>query len=408
MIAWLFLLAQLAPGSGRAVADEGNAVRTILEQGALEPELPAIGLAARLSQLGAQALPELFTAFALGSGSGPALAERDEDALLQALASVPIEELRRHFKDRLETGLTTDERRALLVVLERVGTVSDLKMATAAAQAGAETRSLAPAVEALVTRFLRDDSRGTELVRRWILLAPEELAEALVRGASRSLCPEALAALAELLGFRPFLDGVLLPEIGFLAARAPKPIAPEIVSAVADALDEEDSANLREAALVMGRMEDFEAMPRLIELLDHTQRGVRAGARVALESLTGLRFGAGSARWLSWHLAESRWLERHGARLGSQLRAPSVEDVVKALGELSQHRFQRHKSARAVADVLHHPDPRVRQLACLTLARLGSSWGVDALQGAMLDPEGAVRAAARAALASLGVAVGEA
>jgi len=403
MIGTTFLLAQLVLAPPCAAAVGGEGVRAILDRAALEPEPSVAEVATRLARLGSDAIPELFTVLALGPGEDRALTELEQEALIQALASFRTPALRAYFGERLASGLVIDERRALLSVLARVGSSADIPLARSAAQAGSESAALAPALEEAIARFLRQDPLGMESVRGWILQAPPELGAALVRGASRSECPTVLSALVSLLGFDAALDRVLVPEIGRLVERAPKPIAEGVVSALSELLAEDDPVLLREAALALGKTEDFGATSQVIDLLDHPERGVRAGAASALERLTGLGFRERSARWRAWYRAEVAWLREHGAELRSRLRSTSTEVVVSALGEISPHRFRRNELAAEIAVVLGHPDPLARRLACLTLARLGTSAGLHGLVNALEDPDAEVQEAARAALRTLGI-----
>ena len=390
------LLVPSCPANGGPLQREQREVRAILDSA--DPELAEAELSARLARLGKAAIPELFSALALAPDEPVNASEREERVVLEALASLPVEDLRAYFRSRLKSGLSMDERRALLDVLERVGSAQDLSLAYSVAQVGAEAGGLAAGLESLVARLLGDDPQGLATVRRWILLAPPELCSALIRGVGRSACPSALAMLVDLLGRQPDLDRELLPEVALLCVRRSGPPEGEIVSVVAEFLWSDDPFLLREALVALGALEDFQSTPRMIELLDHPDRGVRAASLGALESLSGLRFGAGAARWRAWHRAESSWFDEHRERLADELRSDAPEVAVKALGEISQHRFRRHESARSVTEALAHPDLRVRRLACLTLGRLGSIGTIEALEQALEDPQEEVRAAARAAL----------
>jgi len=131
---------------------------------------------------------------------------------------------------------------------------------------------------------------------------------------------------------------------------------------------------------------------------------VRSAAAWALERATGLRLRADAARWRAWLRAETLWFEREGERLGRELRDPSAEVAIRALGELAGHRWRRHELARVASSALEHGGPRVRRLACLALARLGSGAARAALERALEDEDEGVARAARAALETLGLA----
>jgi len=384
---------------GPARSSLEDEVRALLEASAHEAAPSAPRLSAQLAGLGAPAIPALFTALALGPGREPS--ELEEQALLGALASLPAASLRAHLRMRLANGPVTDERRALLEVLARVGTRADLDLARGAAKAGPESASLAGALEKLGRHVLASEPKALEGVCRWIPELHPELAAALVRAVGASECDGALSALCGLLGSELALDRVLLPEIGGLAARSAKPLDGACVSAVVECLGSADPLVLREASLAAGRMDDSRPVGRLIELLEHPHAGVRAGSQEALERLSGLRFGARVERWSTWHQAELAWQRERTAELRALLRAPSAEQVVSALNEISAHRLRRHELAQAVASVLEHPEPLARRLACVTLGQLGSSAGIAGLRRALEDEDEGVRLAAQAALRAL-------
>lgn len=385
---------------GPASSPLEDEVRALLEASAHEPAPGAPQLSAQLASLGAPAIPALFTTLALGPGR--ALSEVEEKALLEALASLPVASLRAHFRMRLANGPVTDERRALLEVLARVGTRADLDLARSAV-AGPESASLAEALGSLASHVLEKEPQALEVVRRWIPELHVELAAALVHALAASACDGVLPALCEPLGSQLELDRVLLPEIGGLAARSPKPLDGACVTAVVECLDSADPVVLREVCLAVSRMDDSRPVGRLLELLEHPHAGVRTGSREALERLTGLSFGGHVERWGTWYRAEQAWQRTRSSELRALLRAPSAELVVSALNEISAHRLRRHELSLAVVDVLEHPEPLARRLACLTLGQLGSSAASAALRKALEDEDEGVRRAAQQALQTLGV-----
>ncbi len=378
-------------------------IADILREGEREPPPTAASLGARLASLGPGAIPDLFSVLAHGLSPEESPTPLATEALLQGLASFKAPALRPFLATRLGDGAPLEERAALLRVLGRVGTSPDIALARRALE-GVDPGSLPSAeLSEAIEGILRRDPRGVEAVRRWILECPDELSGTLVRAAGASGCIAALPMLVELLGHQPLLDPVLLPEIGRLAELASKPLEDWMLSALAGALEGEDHQMLREAALALGRAEDFESLPRLIVLLDHEARGVREAARWSLEKSTGLRFRGDSARWSAWLREESSWYEEELPQLAPRLASPEPGIAVSALGEISQHRYQRHHLAREVETALENESSVVRRLACLTLARLGSSAALPALRQALEDEPG-VAEAAHQALERLGAA----
>jgi HEAT repeat protein len=393
----LVVLALAFPPAGSA-----ESVADVLAASAADPAADVAHLTARLTRLGPDALPELFAVLAHGPALGRVPTAVEEAALLAALEACPRNALREHVRVRLAGKADTDERRAFLQALEPIATADELVLVRSAAQAASETAALADALTPVIAGMLRRDATALLPVRHWALEAPPDLVRPLVRGIAASTSPRALGALVELLGYRSGLDRLLVPEIGVLLRAAAKPIAPEVVAALLELLASDDPVLVREAALALGETEDSEATGRLVDLLKHEHAGVRAGSAQALERLSGNAFGASPARWRAWYTAESSWLRTEGPELRQRLRTGSFEEVVHALGEVSQRRFGRGELAAEVARVLQHEDARVRRLACLALARLGASASVPALSAVLEDRSQDVRAAARVALRALG------
>lgn len=358
-------------------------------------------LAAELARLGPPLLPDLFAVLSYGYGPERALSRAEEAALTQAVASFGTGPVRPFLRRCLTKTAPGEERLAALYVLARVGTGDDVALLRSAVQGFGP--ALADTLEDAGAGILRRDPRAREGMRRWMLEAPVEIASALARALAQGTGPQALEALTSSLGFRVDLDAELLAQIGPLAARAPKPIDDDVLAPIERALEGRDEPVLRAAALALGHAQDLEALPRLVELLEHGSRGVSSAAVWALEHGTGLHFGTDGERWRAWQRAERAWLEHNGTRLRADLHARAPELAIRALAELSCHRWRRHELALAVVLGLEHEDPRVRRLACMALARLGSSAGAAGLLRALEDEDESVARAARQALGALGL-----
>jgi HEAT repeat protein len=401
MLASALLLCALGSAPhGTDVATVVAVLERYSEQDAARPAVEG-RLAAELGKLGTPFLPDLFAVLAFGPGPERALERTEEAALAQALASFGTGPLRPFLRRRLGADAPGEERLAALYVLARVGTSDDVSLLRAAVQGFGP--GLTDALQEACTGVLGRDPRALERLRRWMLEAPLESATALAHALGRSAGPPALSALASSLGFRTELDPELLAEIAPLAARAPKPLEEDVLEPIEDALQGSDEQVLRAAALALGHAQHLEALPRLVELLKHENRGVRAAAEWALEHGTGLRFGADGERWLAWLRAERAWLEKNGPRLRAELHARAAEVAIRALAELSCHRWRRHELALAAVVGLEHESPLVRRLACTALARIGSRAAAAGLRRALDDEDESVARAARQALEALGL-----
>ena len=400
MLAALALAAAARTAPAPGVAD----VVAVLERDAATGA-PDARLAADLGALGPVHAPDLFAVLAFGPGPERSLEGREEGALTQALASFGAASVRTLLKQRLAKEPAPEERLAVLRVLLRVGTSEDVPLLRKSLQAG--SGGLLDALEEAGAGMLGRDARALEALRRWMLEAPIEVGATLAHALVASSCPGAPLALARTLGFRAELDAGLLEELGSLLARAPKPVDPEVLQPIEEALGGDDELVLRAAARALGHAQDADALQRLIGLLENPSLSVSAAAEEALGEITGLRFRADVGRWRAWLRAEEAWLAENGRRLRAELVDPAPAVAIRALGELSSHRWRRHELALTVATALEHADARVRCLACTVLARLGSSAAAPALERALEDEDEAVARAAREALQALGLTASE-
>jgi len=384
--------------------DQASVV-ALLAETEREPAPAAAELGARLARLGADAAPELFTALVRGADGEHAPNALGEEALLVALGTLGAAPLRPFFEERLRAEVEPEERQAMLRVLARVAMSPDLGLTRRAAERGGSV-GLEPDVQLAVAGLLGRDGRALASVRLWIVQSADALGPALIRAVGDSGLAGALEFCAALLGDDGDLDAVLLSEIGRLADAAPKPLSEAVTLAVTPYLDLDEPQLVREAALALGHAQDQGCVGRLIELLASEERGVRAAAAWSLERCTGLRFREDARRWASWLAGEARWFEAERAALAARLAdVPAV--ALGALGEVARHRLHRHELALELGAALGNEAPEVRRVACLVLARLGSSAAVPALSATLEDEEDSVVRAAASALVALGEPIPE-
>src|SRR5262245_16100980 len=220
--------------AGRDVAQ----VVSILDRAALEPRPSAEVLAQQLAHLGPDALPDLFLVLSTGGAAEHRTSALEEEALVASLASFGAPPLRVFLNKRLNANPPAEEREAALRVLERFATAADLPLLRDSASGPGS--GLEGALQASGAALLRRDGSALEPLRRWMLEAPDNIAEALVHATGDSQCARALPTLAAALGYHPRLDPILLEEIGRLVATAPKPIDAEILGPLLEALAQED------------------------------------------------------------------------------------------------------------------------------------------------------------------------
>jgi HEAT repeat protein len=213
--------------------------------------------------------------------------------------------------------------------------------------------------------------------------------------------PAAVEALAQLLGVQPELDLLLLAELGRCASGQAPPFDSAVGSRVRGFLHAPSVELVREAAQACGRLEDAEALPELVELLGHENRGVRRNAHWSLRKITGVSFAEDPRAWGAWLLSEERWWDERAPELLLGLGDPDLAHALAAVQELARRRAPRHPLAREMVRALAHEEREVRRLACVALGQFRSRTAVPDLLAALEDPEADVRMAALRALRSI-------
>ena len=188
-------------------------------------------------------------------------------------------------------------------------------------------------------------------------------------------------------------QGIVLGAIAAAPAGAFQP-APDELGWVRARLRSSAPGLARLAALALGRLEDGESLPELIDLLDSEDALEARAALDALRWISGSDLGRTSDAWRRWLRGEEGWWQ---AAAPTQLDALSSGDrlaVHRALLELRRHPLFRHELAPEVAQLLYEEDEVLAVAGCETLAALGSREALPALFEALALPEGALHDAA--------------
>ena len=362
-----------------------------------------------LARLGSERVPAMLDALATGrlsiqpaDAADAALSEAEREALFEALASFRASILVPHLTQLLESpeGESGGGPRGDLVLglLARVGGPSDLDLARAAAGEGDEHGVLERTTEAKLERavegILLRHPAGFRPLEREIADSIPAVAAAMVAGAAATGAPEALQLAADLLDFQPELEELLLARIGALSAQLPHPPEHSLQAAVRERLRSDDAALARVAALTAGRLEDYDALEDLIELLVHPEPSVRDAARWSLEHLSGTTLSTERTAWIAWLASERTWFSTEAEACIEALDHALPGRAAQAFEELSQHRFRRDRIAQVIGERGEHPDPDRRRLAHRALGKLGSPAGMRYLLAGLQDhDEDAARAA---------------
>ena len=327
-------------------------------------------------------------------------------ALRDALAGMPPALLQGRLRELAEAAYDPAERRAALAVLEPLAGARDLGLLLVlAAPPGPDDalpRELRTELQRALGAALGRAPEGVELLASAWQRAHPALLAPIARSIGRTDDVRALAALAGLLGSEPALDSLLLAELARLGAALPHPLPSGALGRVRAHLEGCPPEQLRLAAFAAGQLEDHAAIPRLLELLERGDEGVRRIAHGALRAVTGLRFPPDPERWGSWHAAEVDWWQRESAACLAGLRDPDPARVARSIRELAWHRLHRHELAAALLDSLRAPRGELVRLAAAALGNLESELALPALTALLDGADPDLAATARAAILRIG------
>lgn len=388
-----------------------QAVLAVLKEASSASRERRAELELELGGLGSRAFPLLLRSLARerlpdGFGTGGLdtrqLVPAQSETLEGALARMPRESLRAGLRALPGGPESLPERSAGLRLLGRVGAREDVLLLTRLANPGPGERSVDRSLRAVYESALEDvlarEPAGLREVASAFGQAHPSLLAHLIGAAGTVRSPEALGALAGLLGRVPEADPLLLIELGRVGAEVAHPVDERVLAMVRRYLDSGEPRVVVETALVCASLEDGLAAERLVALVADPRPGVGPASRKALVQLTGRDVGDGAAAWQAWYREQSAWWEQQ-SKLELRLLAdgPPVE-VARILKDLVQRTHHRHEVAPKVAAVLRRPEVDLVALACAVLGHLRSPLAVPQLVEALEHPDARVRREAHRAL----------
>jgi len=370
-------------------------------------------LARRLVQPDPEMLPLLFAVLENGR-FGVRVGERgnvtraltflEREAVVAALAAKPWSEVIAYLEKLAEEPADEARRRTALELLGARGTPRDLKRLLQWSE---------PFAEEEVTRIPRERCTAFAGALGGILDRHPDAASSvsgMYKKAHLSLVPSTLStlgtrpgkpslwALADLIGLVPDADPLVLAEICHVATTVRQPIETGVLDRIRPILNRGERSLLIEAILAAGRLGDIEAIPRLIELLDHGDRMVSARAQDALEALTGEFLGSRASEWSAWYAETMDWWDRRAQEQIHLVRSDIKAQASRAILELSKQRMFRHELAKPLSEALLHEDEEIVILTCATLGHLASPLSVSPLLEILEAPDVDLRRAAYLAL----------
>ena len=226
----------------------------------------------------------------------------------------------------------------------------------------------------------------------------KSLRNEIVSAVESAAAPESLGTLASFLGATNEMDTLVLGAIARSADSIEEPIEERIKQLVRIQLTGPNERLRRAAARAAASVEDYGALPELLEMLESREPDVRDDAHRALRQLTRLGFRADPLQWNTWYAQELDWREQRYETLRLSLDDPDASVVKRAIAELAGHRLYRHELAAVLGTCLDRPEPDVVRMACEGLAQLESPVAVPGLAACLENPAPRVREAALAAL----------
>jgi HEAT repeat protein len=390
-------------------------IERVLAESRSGSDIPILEQAARLSELGPNAIPVLFDllrAEPLPPFLAPARAFSPVgiEALDPRQSRVVVAALQKFRRPQLVGPLTeillgttrVPPRANALRILGAVGDGRDLPLLCRSiapiSTNGDVDPALAQPFREAAAEILRRDLTALFGVQSLLRDLPAASRLCMIRALADLATAPALAILSQRLGAVPLEDAILLNEIARAASSVPLPVEPAVLEALRPHLRSENPILARAAARCVGGLEDVASIADLIELLAHPDGGVRDVAHAALCRIGGVSFPPDGPRWRAWRDGETQWFEKTAPRSIEDFLTGADLDKSRAIAELSQHPLFRAEIAAVLQRSLPDASAPIRLLGLGALRQLGAATAIPFLETCAEDPDPAVAAEAKAAL----------
>ena len=355
-----------------------------------------------LLMAGPRGQSELWRALHAGRVSSDASLDGAIDKALRGIPSWVAERATREVASPRRYGLEVG---IALRVLSEFGTAKDLHTLTTLATPSELESALEPKVATqfseTLAHLLRRDASTYESLERVFAGLDARLQRAVLLGVGSVTSRDSLRFLSGLLEFDSDLALIVLGQVGRVGHCLGLPPDERTHTFLLMSLSATDPAVRREASITVGRMEDSEAVPDLIELLADDEASVALNAHWALEQITGKHLAAELGLWARWYDKELLWWRTRAADALADMHGTDPGTISKAIREVSSHRLYRHDLARELLPLLGTEHEAIASQACAALAILNSRVAEDALRELVEHGPESVRPHARRALESL-------
>lgn len=372
------------------------------ERAVTEKELRELGSAAAPTLLDVVARRKVDVDVGEGRILAVELAPEVCEVALHVLVSVPRAELLPLLETLAAAQQTTERRMAGMNVLARMGDERDLDLLQQLSAPADADNVIAPEQlqayeDALAAILERSPASRQRLVKTFVDARPE-LVVCIVYAVERGQPSSALESLARLLGQRTQEDSFLLGEIARVAQRIHPPTSLIARASVRAYLEAPDPLLVRAAVQASAELEDDEALPALIGLLEEEDASMTSAARDALARIAHKDLGAQPEEWALWYRSELAWWKIESENRADALAQGDASKAAAAILDIGRRRLYRHDAARMLVRGLERSEPHLVHMTCQVLGQLSSPTVVPELNLALTHGDVEVRNAARMAL----------
>jgi hypothetical protein len=335
-------------------------------------------------------------------GSAKSLEVQQEDVIVAALAKFGRKPVVQAMTRELAKTSSVRFRADCLRLLSAVGDRDDLRLICQIASPAGENADLDPTlapvlVDAATSIFSRDFGALFAVGDLWRGI-PSATRLCLYQALGAVASPVSVSILGLRLGRQAAEDPFVLADLSRASKRVPLPVESSVLELVRPYLLSEQTVLVQSAAICLGGFQDEKSIAGLIQLLSHSDAGVRGAAHQALCSIAGVGLWPDVSRWTSWYEGERMWCAVDAPSRIQEIRNGDAGERAHAIAELSEHPLYRKDMALELQNVLPHEPDEIRILGIRALGQLGAATSVPFLESCMLDPAPDLAAEARAAL----------
>ncbi|MDA1264990.1 MAG: HEAT repeat domain-containing protein [Planctomycetota bacterium] len=252
-------------------------------------------------------------------------------------------------------------------------------------------RPVGKKLSSCVATLLQRDPRGYTRVASAYGNIQEWLDLYLLRGLGEVRSATSMRKLASLLRVKPAWDATVLLELGNVARHVDTPLDDSGARLVRMYLSSHNIEERKQAAITVGRLDDYEAVGDLIDLLADEDRSVRTNAYWALREITAMTINAEPRRWRNWFDDETGWWAEQAPDLLVYFRHQDSAEVCLAINECAKKRLFRRQLTPALLPMLRHREPTVVRATCSALFALRAADVAEEMILALDRPEPGVR-----------------